>query len=470
MKSEHSIKKTKENEGSSTQMNIERKKETEKQKIQSDPQQIKTSNTKKQPQEKKQTRDQSRRQKNEKNNTGKRKNSENTQEKKKVEENLKQKQDKIQSSKQKQDKIQKKQPIVDEKPKLQPQIHKYWLHIIIPTVSRSGNNTNYLEKTLDSVMVQTNSPNSAFSLQNGRIKITVINHNEPGKRHQFFDSSKKKYLSKQPELSKHLEFITANAPSKANLVLNKLLPRTFLQTHDVAWSLRYLANLQTSNQLNSELILFMEDDFIMCPHGMLALAYFIEKATHHFPDWAALRASYGFNGIILKPEDLPFFGANFEEYVTSQVVTPPDHLMYYLFQKMETEWRRKLVVYRNNLFFHIGDVSSFDGRPARYNPACHQYMYDWLMENERFNNKDCPKDDISPCPVEDAPSENVIVKKANAHLGKWEMNLKMEKYPYLVDFDKTHAGLCRKHFPMCPANVDDDRENSCRKSLAAQTE
>ena len=42
--------------------------------------------------------------------------------------------------------------------------------------------------------------------------------------------------------------------------------------------------------------LFMEDDFVACPHLLRTLAYAAAKADALEPAWLALRLSYGMNG------------------------------------------------------------------------------------------------------------------------------------------------------------------------------
>lgn len=200
--------------------------------------------------------------------------------------------------------------------------------------------------------------------------------------------------------------------------------------------MEYLAKLKEKPAY----VLFGEDDFTVCEHGLRALHYLISKTNDVFPDWIGLRVSYGFNGIVIKYKDVPLVEQFFKQQVSNAlqtsdyehavINTPPDHLMY---QFLKSQEPRKLVVFRYNLFYHIGQISTFENRQLSYTPQCYQYMYDWLLEGERFHNEDCPNDDIWPCK-------------------------KHDKWNFLIDFDKRSEGLCRIHFPLCSQPATNDEE------------
>lgn len=107
----------------------------------------------------------------------------------------------------------------------------------------------------------------------------------------------------------------------------------------------------------------MEDDWILCPHGMLALHYLIAKANDYYPEWSALRVSYGLNGVLVRSQDIQSIASFFvnELHQSKQGgIRPPDHIIYDWF--MSKAPKRKLIVFRYNIFFHIGTVSTFVGR------------------------------------------------------------------------------------------------------------
>ena len=41
------------------------------------------------------------------------------------------------------------------------------------------------------------------------------------------------------------------------------------------------------------------DDMRFCPSGLQAIQYLLDKASRYHPDWLAIRASYGMNGIFM---------------------------------------------------------------------------------------------------------------------------------------------------------------------------
>ena len=102
--------------------------------------------------------------------------------------------------------------------------------------------------------------------------------------------------------------------------------------------------------------MFMEDDFRLCPRGMLAIQSLMEKvrqrclyitlpharhpassltcavvvdgvrqqATRHFHDWIVLRVSFGLNGALLHSEDALAYVDYLEKHIERR---PPDHML-----------------------------------------------------------------------------------------------------------------------------------------------
>ena len=53
--------------------------------------------------------------------------------------------------------------------------------------------------------------------------------------------------------------------------------------------------------------LFLEDDMKFCASGLLSIQYLLNKASLYHPNWLAIRASYGMNGVFMHDSDLLVF-------------------------------------------------------------------------------------------------------------------------------------------------------------------
>ncbi len=71
--------------------------------------------------------------------------------------------------------------------------------------------------------------------------------------------------------------------------------------------------------------MLLEDDWLLCPHGLLATYRAIDKAYLYDPRWLALRVSYGFNGVVVPSADLPSLTAHLQAHFDRR---PPDHLLF----------------------------------------------------------------------------------------------------------------------------------------------
>jgi len=364
-----------------------------------------------------------------------------------------------------------------------------YLTIVIPTVSRTSN-VDYLTRTLYSIY-----SNSYFGTtgSSNMLRIILVNHNGQFESpHLVFESLKDKILQstststsstayspqEQQNLSslfleflrKTVEFISSK--QQARIGASKPL---FQQTTDFTWTIQHVLEKIQQQQLKTEYLLFMEDDWSLCTHGMLSIQYLISKATALFPQWIALRNSYGLNGVIIKSGDLSDMVSYYQgvletarNNIASKDCKPPDHIVYDWFMKHQqatTKPVRKLIVFRYNVFFHIGAVSTFAGRQARYTPQCYQYMYDWLLPNEIFNNEQCPKSDIWPCTPE-ALSDTSSTEALEEQVMQQTLSSQVDKWKFLVDFDvEKSSALCRMHFPYCKDHIKTDKEaseNACR--------
>jgi hypothetical protein len=80
--------------------------------------------------------------------------------------------------------------------------------------------------------------------------------------------------------------------------------------------------------------------------------YVIQRMYKRDPNWISLRFSYGFNGILLKKNDLK----SLIIYLKKNFYNGPCDWLYYQWCK---ESKRKFYTYRNNLFYHIGEITTF---------------------------------------------------------------------------------------------------------------
>ena len=153
----------------------------------------------------------------------------------------------------------------------------------------------------------------------------------------------------------------------------------------------------------SPLFMFMEDDFRTCEGALKGLRYLVQKTRTVYPEWLGLRTSYGLNGVVVRSEDLP----GFRDYLLRhQARLPPDLLWTEWVEGTRADVRertnaRKLIVYRYNLFEHLGAVSTFSIRPRRPSwPGCYAPMSSaWsLTAVEKFDERRCAKiGDLFPC-------------------------------------------------------------------------
>jgi hypothetical protein len=167
-----------------------------------------------------------------------------------------------------------------------------WLTIGIPTVPRK-NGERYLEQTVNAIAQQL--PLRQDDLLFDRVMVVVLN-NRPGK-HVVFDQMKSKYEA--GPFARYFKFVEqeiAQTDSFHNPEHNANVPGSNVRRQTRA----AIAMLRASAGLASHFI-FMEDDFILCPHALYATQYIISKAYAYNPiGFSGIRVSYGLCGVILK--------------------------------------------------------------------------------------------------------------------------------------------------------------------------
>lgn len=294
-------------------------------------------------------------------------------------------------------------------PVSQSQDKGLWLIIGIPTVARR-NNEGYLLEALKDMSRQL--PTDPTDLMYGHVLIVVCNMEHRGKPHQRYEEAKAIYgPNGNHPLAQYFEFmdnpgkVTADpyAPfpgAKAENdpgTPNKPGFKVRQQTRDVVALLRH-ANRR------SDYYLFLEDDMRFCPYMLLAFQYLIDKSNAYHPNWLAIRASYGMNGLFMRNNNGDL--AVFAEYLFKhQARRPPDHLVVEWFAGETPESKqykngRVNIGFRYNLFDHIGASSTLRKETSVAYPKCYDELLEpTVFQVEAFSKRECPKDDIWPCVV-----------------------------------------------------------------------
>ena len=298
-----------------------------------------------------------------------------------------------------------------------------WLLIGINTVPRPGH-VSYLNRTLSSLLDEL--PDAVTDpLGPSAVQVVVMNM-APG-THDAYEDAKVVFSGAQNvKAGRYITFMdrpgvyvdpAPHAPvvDDLNNPRNIPGPQVRRQTCDVATLLEWAAGSADgdgtavpSPSPRAEHFMFIEDDFDTCGHAVRVLQYAVQKLNLRAPNWLALRVSYGMNGILLRAgPDAAALAAYLRRHAAR---LPPDLLW--------REWalgggsaglrqtqphstaRRLQYIYRQNLFAHTGDVSSFSVRPSRRAwPECYAPMASvWsLHKREQFDAERCGEEDLSPC-------------------------------------------------------------------------
>ena len=307
----------------------------------------------------------------------------------------------------------------------------------IPTVARGGGTElNYLNVTLEALLCQLPPADTS-----PRVCIGVFEPRRPppsaGQLAQPtpFELARKS-LASRPEVRRRVRFVrppplelepAANGEATeddASLVAvmrraeralespgarTNRLAKTKRQTFDVA---RMLLSLQAHA---SSYLVLMEDDWLLCDGAMRAILYLLAKATIYHSRWAALRFSYGLNGIMMHTADLKplarFLLDPAAEPDNDIPDAPVDHLTYRWLRGKYRGGRayfgaRRIVAFRHTLYWHVGDSSVVGNAKTRHKPKCYGVNREWLFEQEAFHVDKCPDDDVSPCDVRPAPGSD----------------------------------------------------------------
>jgi len=283
-----------------------------------------------------------------------------------------------------------------QQPKFEGHSPPHWLAIGIPTVPRPDHQ-DYLMKVLHSIVdsLPSNPPHP-------HVKI-YVRQMAVGAHHPIFDHAKDKFTHPDYPKRAYFDFSVEGGVSSdplGNHMRDKgtaNLPgyKVRKQTRDIASLLNHII----SDGL-PQYFMFAEDDMRLCPHGLLAARYVMEKSEMFHPDWLAVRASYGMNGIFLHGHDLQEFRSYLIEH---QGRRPPDHLVVEWFagetdQSKRYKKGRENIGFKFNILYHEGRVSTLGHGAGGGFPECYEQLIEpTVFEVEAFKPDLCPNEDIWPC-------------------------------------------------------------------------
>ena len=280
----------------------------------------------------------------------------------------------------------------------------------IPTVARDA--ADYLNLTLEALLCQMR-PGIAAGGEVQKACIAVYEARPPA-----LGSATTPFAKARALLRARTDVFFLSAPSTPNTSLLSAAERsggaigpaksaaTKRQTADVARMLLAVERLSHAH------VILMEDDWLLCEGALDAIRYLLAKATIYQTDWAALRFSYGLNGILMHARDLPAMARFLLDPAADKENdlpdAPVDHLVYRWLRGKYSAGRayfgrRHIMAYRHTLFWHIGDASAVGNSAKRHKPKCYGLTKEWLFDKESFHVEDCPDDDLWPCSQRPAP-------------------------------------------------------------------
>lgn len=285
-----------------------------------------------------------------------------------------------------------------------------WLVIGINTVARRGGH-DYLMRTLHAIAHEL--PSDPTDLLYGKVLVLVAN--VQGQFHDVYFKAKELFSRKNHPKGVHFEFIDREQfhelpnphPGKTDLgTPNKPGHRVRKQTRDIVSVMRESDKPGRRGQY----YLFLEDDMLLCPSGFAAIQYMLHKSSKYHPNWLAIKASYGMNGIFLHQKDVMPFANYLEKHQSRR---PPDHLVveWYAGETKESgayKNGRAHVGFKYNLFDHVGKSSTLRDKAQSTFPRCYEFLGEpVIFKVEAFDRKACPLDDVWPCNVR-APNHHLI--------------------------------------------------------------
>lgn len=250
-----------------------------------------------------------------------------------------------------------------------------------------ADDADYLLQTLASFAAEL--PRDASDPAHGSVVVFVVNTHGPG--HKRFDEAARLYeRDAQFRFSAAAEAAPPNEKRDSGSA-NRPGWRVRKQTRDIVSVLRTAEGA-------AAYFLFAEDDMKLCGHGLFAAEYVVRRAERAYPNFMAVRASFGMNGIFIHDADIAHFSAYM---LAHQARRPPDHLVVEWFAGETEESRtyrgdRQHLGFRWNFFDHIGARSTLRAQTSGKMPACYEELLaPVVFPVEAYHPKRCPNHDFT---------------------------------------------------------------------------
>ena len=197
-----------------------------------------------------------------------------------------------------------------------------WLRLALVTMARKSD-ADYLLRALHSIFEQL--PAQSDHPLRLSTDVVVVNNNEPPEKHHVFHTASQMHSHRAKFVNKVILDPPLDCPSRSRKSGLRLGPppkaAVQKQSCDLVGAFKALLDVQPPA---SHLVL-LEDDWLLCPHGLRAIHHAVDKSYLYDPKWLALRVSYGFNGIVVRQPDLPSLTAHLQLHFARR---PPDHLLF----------------------------------------------------------------------------------------------------------------------------------------------
>jgi hypothetical protein len=267
------------------------------------------------------------------------------------------------------------------------------LHVVTPTMPRKGD-PRYLIQTLKSVVGRTEHHPGMCT------EATVVN-TRPG-QHPVFEEARLRFAGAPVrffERETRRPTLTTPVPG----IWRPTNARDVRQSND---ALEMFDVIRTSVCVNGRrYFMLLEDDVELCENAEAHIPYVMRKASQRFggdDGWSVIRVSQGLIGIIMQCRDVDAY----MDYLDTHILDGPiDYVLADMWTKAskagaEYFGSRKFVIYRYNLFKHLGRVSSFhdhvEDHSGRVYHRCFDVLSSLLHANEMFHSW-CLHDDLAPC-------------------------------------------------------------------------